>query len=400
MTTLPAIEGGKPVRENYLIFGNPLIEQAEIDEVVDSLRSGWLGTGPKVKQFEDAIKNYIGSSYAIAVSSCTAALHLSLLAIGVSPGDEVITTPMTFTATAASIIHAGAKPVFVDVEPKSKNISPSDIIAAISDRTKAILPVHFAGYPCNMDRIVQISEQFELKVIEDAAHAIETKAQGKKVGNIGDLACFSFYSTKNIVTGEGGMITTNRKDYMKKLKMLALHGMTTDAWHRFSDDGFKHYQVVQPGFKYNMMDLQAAIGYHQLQRIERYATRREEIWDRYNDSFGRVPVLITPSEPANEGDRHARHLYTLLLRTEDLNITRDRFMNALHKENIGAGIHYIALHLHPFYTNTYHLRRGMFPNAEYISDRTISLPLSAKLTDADVDDVITAVCRIADYYAK
>ncbi|MCG6910331.1 MAG: DegT/DnrJ/EryC1/StrS family aminotransferase [Deltaproteobacteria bacterium] len=399
MTELPAIAGGTPVRKQYLIFGNPLIEQPEIEDVIDSLESGWLGTGPKVKRFEDAFRDYIGTTQAIAVNSCTAALHLSLLTIGVLPGDEVITTPMTFTATAASIIHAGATPVFVDVDLKSMNMSPDMIESAITERTKAILPVHFAGFPCDMDRILALSRRFGLKIVEDAAHAVESVAHGRKVGNIGDLTCFSFYSTKNIVTGEGGMITTNDKDYMKNIKMLALHGMTTDAWHRFKDKGFKHYQVVHPGFKYNMMDLQAAIGYHQLQRIEKYAARRKEIWNRYNDVFKEYP-FITPSDPPMEGDRHARHLYTLLLKSEELKIDRDRFMEALHKENIGTGVHYVALHLHPFYGEKYQLTRGAFPNAEYISDRTLSLPLSPKLSDADVEDVITAVCRIADYYAQ
>jgi len=399
MNKLPAMAGGKPVRDTYLIFGNPVIEQSEIDDVADSLRSGWLGTGPKVKRFETAFRDYVGAKYAIAVNSCTAALHLSLLAIGLEPGDEVITTPMTFTATAAAVIHAGAKPVFADIDRQTMNIDSEAVESRITEKTKAIVPVHFAGRPCDMQSIMRLSQHHGLKIVEDAAHAIETEAQGRKVGSIGDLTCFSFYVTKNIVTGEGGMVTTENCNYADRIKILALHGMTKDAWHRFGDEGFKHYQVIYPGFKYNMMDIQAAIGYNQLQRIEKYSLRREAIWQQYNESFKDLPV-IKPSDDMLPGDRHARHLYTLLLKLEELKITRDQFMDALHKENIGTGVHYIALHLHPYYSEKYDLKRGMFPNAEYISDRTVSLPLSAKLTDGDVENVIEAVHKILNHYAK
>ena len=399
MSDLPAFDGGKPVRTDYLIFGSPAIEKPEIDEVVDSLKTGWLGTGPKVKHFEEAFKEYVDSRYAIALNSCTAALHLALLAIEIEPGDEVITSPMTFTASAAAIIHAGGKPVFVDVDLETMNIDPKQIEPLIKEKTRAVLPVHFAGRPCRMDNIMALSKKYDLKIIEDAAHAIETVAQGKKVGTIGDCSCFSFYVTKNVVTGEGGMITTDNQRYAERIKIMALHGMTEDAWHRFSDEGFKHYEVVYPGYKYNMMDIQAAIGIHQLQRVDRNAVQRKVIWDRYNEAFRGLPV-ITPSEKVLPGDRHARHLYTLLLKIEELKISRDQFMMALHSENIGTGIHYKALHLHPYYSKKYGLTRGMFPNAEYISDRTVSLPLSAKLTDQDVDDVIKAVRRVLKCYAK
>ena len=261
------------------------------------------------------------------------------------------------------------------------------------------LPVHFAGRPCRMDRITAIADKYDLKIIEDAAHAIETVAQGKKVGCIGELTCFSFYVTKNVVTGEGGMVTTNDERYADWIKILALHGMTKDAWHRFSDDGYKHYDVVYPGFKYNMMDIQAAIGLHQLQRVEQYAVRRKAIWNQYNEAFMDLPVSV-PFNGLLSGDRHALHLYTLILKLEDLKITRDRFMTALHKENIGTGVHYRALHLHSYYAKKYNLQRDMFPNSEYISERTVSLPLSGKLTDKDVEDVINAVTRILRYYEK
>ena len=399
MDKIPASAGGKPVRDKYIIFGSPVIEKPEIDDVVDSLTTGWLGTGPKVKRFEETFKEYAKAKHAVAVNSCTAALHLSLLAIDLSPDTEVITTPLTFTATAAAIIHAGAIPIFADVDRETMNIASEFIESAITERTKAIIPVHFAGRPCNMKKITELSERYGLKIIEDAAHAIEAVAQGKKIGSIGDLTCFSFYVTKNIVTGEGGMVTTNNEEYAEKIKVMALHGMTKDAWHRFTDQGFKHYQVICAGFKYNMTDIQAAIGYNQLNRIEQYASRRKKIWNYYNDAFKDLPV-ITPADTALTGDRHARHLYTLLLKIEDLRINRDQFMEALHKENIGTGVHYIALHLHPYYAERYNLKRGMFPNAEYISDRTVSLPLSAKLNDADAEDVVAAVSRILNYYAK
>jgi dTDP-4-amino-4,6-dideoxygalactose transaminase len=399
LESIPVLAGGKPFRKNYLIFGSPAIEQEEIDDVVDSLKSGWLGTGPKVGRFEQSFKEYVGAKYAVAVNSGTAALHLALLAIGIRPGDEVITTPMSFTATAAAIIHSGGKPVFVDIDKTAMNMDPGMIEPSISEGTRAILPVHFAGRPCNMEKIIEIANKYGLKVIEDAAHAIETVAQGRKVGSIGDLTCFSFYVTKNIITGEGGMVTSNEQKYADNIKILALHGMTRDAWHRFSDDGYKHYDVICPGFKYNMMDIQAAIGFHQLQRIEQYALRRKSIWGQYNKAFKSLPV-ITPSNDLLGGDRHAYHLYTLLLKLEDLSITRDQFMTALHRENIGSGVHYKALHLQPYYSQKYNLSRGMFPNAEYISDRTVSLPLSAKLSDRDVEDVVNAVSRILRYYEK
>jgi dTDP-4-amino-4,6-dideoxygalactose transaminase len=399
MKNIPAIEGGLPLREDYLIFGSPAIEEDEINDVVDSLRSGWVGTGPKVKRFEDAFRDYIGARYAVALNSCTAALHLSLLAIGVGSGDEVVTTPMTFTATSAAIIHAGATPVFVDIDRKTMTMDPEKMPPVITERTKAILPVHFAGRPCPMEAIMEIAREYDLKVVEDAAHGIETMSQGRKVGTIGDLSCFSFYVTKNIVTGEGGMVTTNEEALADWIKILALHGMTRDAWHRFSDEGFRHYDVIYPGFKYNMMDIQAALGYHQLKRIEQYAERRKVIWELYNRAFRGLPVLIPPDD-LMPGDRHAYHLYTLLLKLEDLKISRDRFIAALHRENIGSGVHYRALHLHPFYSKQYNLRPGMFPESEFVSERTVSLPFSAKLTDADVDNVIKAVSRILNYYAK
>lgn len=382
----------KSVREKFLVFGSPIIEEDVIEEVTDTIKSCWIGTGPKVNQFENMFKKYKASKHAMALNSCTAGIHLALLAIGIEPGDEVITTPMTFCATANTIIHAGGVPVFADIERDTLNIDPKEIEKKITKKTKAIIPVHFAGRPCNMDAIMAIANQYNLKVIEDCAHAIETKYKDKKAGTIGDIGCFSFYVTKNIITGEGGMAITDNDEYAVKVKTLGLHGMSKDAWKRFSDDGYKHYQVIHPGYKYNMMDLQAAIGIKQLPMIEKYSQRRKEIWDEYNCAFSELPVIIP--KPEEEGTRHALHLYTLLIDKEKTHISRDEFLNALHKENIGTGVHYIALHLHPYYKETYGYKQGDFPNAEFVSDRTVSLPLSPKLTDSDVKDVINAVKKV------
>lgn len=391
-------DDNRPIRDTFLVYGSPLISEDEIDEVVDTLRSGWIGTGPKVNEFQERFKEYTGSRSAVALNSCTAALHLSLLASGVGPGDEVITTPMTFCATVNSIIHAGATPVFADCGREDFNIDPKEIKRKLTPRTKAILPVHFAGRPCNMDLIMKIASENGLKVIEDCAHAIETAIYGKHAGTFGDFGCFSFYVTKNIITGEGGMVITNSDDDADTIKILGLHGMTKDAWKRFSDEGYKHYKVITPGFKYNMMDLQAAIGLKQLAKVEKYWGRREQIWNIYNESFKDLPCFIPA--PVKKGTRHAYHLYTLLVDIDNLKCTRDDILNALTKENIGVGVHYLALHTHPYYADTYGLKMGDFPNAEFIGDRTISLPLSAKLTDYDVESVIAAVQKVLRAYSK
>lgn len=386
-----------PVRNDFLVFGSPKIEQEEIDEVVECLKSGWIGTGPRVNEFENAFCGYIGSKYAIALNSCTAALHLSMLISDVSIGDEVITTPMTFAATANAILHAGAKPIFVDVEKDSMNIDPSLIEKAISPKTKAILPVHFAGRPCNMDHIMEIAQKNNLLVIEDAAHAVEAKYKGKKIGNIGDMTCFSFYVTKNLVTGEGGMITTNNEEWSKKIKIRALHGMTSDARMRYANENYKHYQVIAPGFKYNMMDIQASLGIHQLKRLDKNFDRRKEIWNIYNKAFENLPVT-TPSE--EKDTVHGRHLYTLLLDLDNLKISRDEFLGEIVRENIGVGVHFISLHLQPYFKETFGLKKDDFPNSAFISERTVSIPFSAKLTEKDVQDVINAITKVLNRNMK
>ena len=379
-------------RKDFLVFGKPKIEQPEIDSVVESISNGWLGTGPKVQQFENDFKKYTGMQYSMALNSCTAGLHLAMVVLGLQPGDEVITTAMTFCATANTVIHAHGRPVFVDIDAKTLNIDPDKIEAAITPRTKAIIPVHFAGRPCDMDKIMAIAKKHNLRVVEDCAHAIETEYHGQKAGTFGDMGCFSFYVTKNIVTGEGGMVTTNNETFADKIKMYGLHGMSRDAWKRFSDAGFKHYEVIFPGFKYNMMDIQAAIGIEQLKRIETYYLRRQEIWAEYTKRLAHLPLILpAPFEPDT---RHALHLYTVLLDTDKTQLTRDQLLNALIKEKIGTGVHYTALHLHPYYQQTYGYKRGDFPQAEFVSDRTLSLPISANLSDEDVNDVITALKKI------
>lgn len=376
-------------REKMLVFGSPLIGEEEINEVVDTLRSGWLGTGPKVQKFERMFQEYTGAKHAMALNSCTAGLHLALIVAGLRPGDEVITTPMTFCATANVVLHAGGRPVFADVDRRTMNIDPQRIEDAITPRTRAIVPVHFAGRPCDMDAIMDIARRHDLMVIEDAAHCIEGRYKGKKVGSIGDMTCFSFYVTKNIVTGEGGMVTTNRDVWADRVKMYGLHGMNKDAWKRYSDEGFKHYQVIYPGFKYNMMDIQAAIGIHQLRRVEALLARRETVWETYNRAFADLPVWLP--EAAEPDTRHARHLYTLLLDVERTGVGRDEFQKRLHARNIGTGIHFVSLHLHEYYRKTFGFKPEDFPNARWISERTLSLPLSAKLNEDDVRDVIAAV---------
>jgi dTDP-4-amino-4,6-dideoxygalactose transaminase len=378
-------------RERFLVFGKPTIEAAEIREVVASMDAGWLGTGPKVQRFERDFAAYQGVSGAVAVSSCTAALHLSLLAAGLGPGDEVITTPMTFCASVNAILHAGATPVLADVLPNGC-IDPAAVAAAITPRTRALLPVHYAGRPCDMDALGALAERHGLLVIEDCAHALETEWRGRKAGQFGDFGCFSFYATKNITTGEGGMVIAKSEENLARIKVLALHGMSKDAWKRFSDEGYKHYQCVELGFKYNMMDLQAAIGLHQLPRIERWWQRREELWRRYEGELADLPLGRPPTpEP---GTRHAYHLYTLLVDERQCGLARDRFLEALTAEGIGVGVHYLAIPEHPYYQQRFGWRPEHTPVATGIGRRTLSLPLSPGLTDDDARDVITAVRKV------
>lgn len=379
-------------KDRFLVFGAPAIEEEDIAEVVATLRSGWIGTGPRVAQFETAMAAYKGSPHAVALNSCTAALHLALLASGVGPGDEVITTPMTFCATVNAILHTGATPVLVDIEPDSFNIDPALIRAAITPRTKALLPVHFAGRPCDMDAITALTVEHGLTLIEDCAHAIETTWRGRAAGTFGAFGCLSFYVTKNIITGEGGMVLARDEADAARIKVLGLHGMSKDAWKRFGDEGFKHYQVVEAGFKYNMMDLQAALGLRQLSRVERYWQRRQQIWQRYDEAFAALPV-VRPAVPAPD-TRHGLHLYTLLIDEAACGLSRDRFLDAMTGQGIGVGVHYLSVTEHPYYERTLGWGPHTAPVATRIGRQTVSLPISARLSDGDVGDVITAVHRV------
>lgn len=388
----------RPVRDTYLVFGSPQLLEPEIEEVVATLRSGWIGTGPRVAAFEEAFQAYVGVPHAVAVHSCTAALHLAMIASGIQAGDEVIVPSMTFAASANVVIHAGGRPVLADVDRETMCLDLQDAARRITNRTTAIMPVHLAGRPCRMDEILDVARRHDLRVIEDCAHAVETLYHGSHVGTFGDLGAFSFYVTKNVVTGEGGMVTTTNPEWAARIKTLALHGMSADAWKRFSDEGFKQYEVVEPGFKYNMMDLQAALGLHQLERVDENLLRRQEIWHTYDDAFADLPVFLPARE--EEGTRHARHLYTPLLDIDRLGAGRDEVQQLLHRQNIGTGIHYRALHLHRYYQEAFGYARGDFPHSEWISDRTISLPLSPKLTDEDVEDVIFAVRQTLLHFSR
>lgn len=386
-----------PVREQYLVFGSPQLLEPEIDGVVAAMRSSWIGTGPKVKEFEKAFADYIGTPHAIAVNSCTAALHLALVAMGIGPGDEVIVPAMTFASTANVVIHAGGTPVFADVDRATMCLDPGDAARKITPKTRALLPVHFAGRACDLDAMIQLAASHGLRVIEDSAHAIETLVRDRHAGTVGDFGAFSFYATKNVVTGEGGMLTTANNEWADRVRRLALHGLSADAWKRFSDAGFKHYEVMEPGFKYNMMDLQAAIGLPQLARVEANLVHRENIWARYDRAFADLPAFVPA--PAAANTRHARHLYTLLLDLDRLRATRDEVQQALHKQRIGTGIHYKALHLHQYYRERFGARTGTLEHAEWISDRTISLPLGPKLTEGDIEDVIFCVRNTLLHFA-
>lgn len=374
----------------FIVFAAPDIHEEEIAEVEACLRSGWLGTGPRVARFEREFAAYKGvdARHVAAVNSCTAAMHVSMVAAKLEPGAEVITTPLTFCATVNSIIHAGLNPVLADVDPSTSNIDPAAIEAAITPKTRAIIPVHFAGRPCEMNQIMQIAKRHDLVVIEDCAHAIETEYHGQRAGTFGDFGCFSFYVTKNVVTGEGGMILARDAEKTARARMLALHGMSQDAWHRFSDKGYRHYQVVECGFKYNMMDIQASLGIHQLARVEAAWLRREQIWRGYDEALADLPITL-PARPA-EGTRHAYHLYTIQIDEAAAGISRDEFLEGMNKLGIGTGVHYLSIPEHPYYRSRFGWTPEEFPEAMKIGRRTVSLPLSPRLSDSDVERVIEA----------
>lgn len=373
----------------FVEFAPPAVGPEEVAAATAVLQSGWLSTGPRVKDFEQAFAAYVGADHAVALSSCTAALHLALLVAGVQPGDEVVTTPLTFCSTANTVVHAGATPRFADIDPVTWNLDPAAADAACTGRTRAIVPVHYAGRPADIPAFRQLAQRRRVRIIEDAAHCVEGVSAGLKVGATADLTCFSFYATKNLTTGEGGMLTTSSATWAEEARRLGLHGMSRDGWQRYAG-GSALYDVVAPGFKYNMPDLMAAIGLAQLARLEERLRRREAIWRRYDDAFAGLP--LTMPAPVRPDDRHARHLYTVLV-NRDSGWTRDALAVALRDSGIATSIHFHAVHLFTYYTTRFGFRRGMCPIAEDVSGRTLSLPLSAAMREEDVEAVVAAVRR-------
>lgn len=394
----PFAKGGLRIRHTFLPLAVPSIGEEEINEVVATLKSGWLTTGPKTKIFEQKIKEYIGCKHAIALSSCTAALHLSLVALGIKEGDEVITTPVTFASTANVIVHERAKPVFVDINKKTLNMDPDKIEEKITKKTKAIIAVDIAGQPCEYDKIKKIADKHKIPVIEDAAHAIGSEYHGRKVGTLNKITCFSFYPTKNMTTGEGGLLATDDDKIAETAQIYSLHGMNKGAWQRYSAKGSPHWEIIVPGYKYNMTDIQASIGIHQLPKLDDLIYKREKYAKLYRDSFSKVEGIIMPESIGSI--KHAWHLFIILLDIDKLTITRDQFIDLLKEENIGTGIHFISLHMHEFYKKTFGYKKEDYPNAAYVSDRILSLPLYPGMTMKDLTDVVNAVKKILAYYKK
>jgi len=392
MLTTASSANQAPVRQAFLPYNLPDIEQGEIDEVIDTLRSGWITTGPKTKEFERRFAGYVGARHAIAVNSCTGGLHVALAAAGIGLGDEVIVPTMTFCATANVAVHVGATPVIVDVEPDTLNIAPQSLEAAITPRTRAVMPVHLYGHPCDMDRIGEIARAHRLLVIEDAAHAVGAEWRGRRVGTVSPATVFSFYATKNLTTAEGGMITTDEDEYAEQMRIWVLHGISHDAWKRYSAEGSWYYEVCVPGFKYNLTDLQSALGLRQLARLEAMTLRRAELADMYRAGLCDLAEIELPAHRPNI--RHAWHLYAIRLRLERLKINRAEFIERLKSEGIGTSVHFIPLHRQPYYRDRFGLRPQDFPVADAAYERLISLPLYTKMTAQDVEDVIEAVSRI------
>lgn len=378
-----------PWRERYLVFGAPSFGAEEREALLACLDSGWVGSGPRVALLEERFRAYVGAETAVAVNSCTAALHLALLELRLPAGSEVVTSPMTFCATANAIVHAGLRPVFADCDRATQNLEPEALERAIGPHTRAVVPVHFAGLPCDMEAIGCIVAAHDLGMVEDCAHAIEASIGGRHCGTFGDFGCFSFYVTKNITTVEGGMVTARTREVAARIKTRALHGMSADAWRRYSDEGFVHYQVEEPGFKYNLTDLAASIGLVQLEHIEVWWQRRQTLWEFYARELADLP-LVLPA-PAPPGVRHGLHLFTCQVDDTRTRVRRDEVIRGLHELHIGVGVHYTALHLHPYYQKTFGHRRGDFPNAEWIGDHTFSIPLSAAVRDEDAADVVRAL---------
>lgn len=387
------------MRKKFLIFGAPRFFGEELKEVLDTLRSGWWGTGPKVVQLETEFKKYVHAKNAIAVNSATAAMHLGLDALDIGPGDEVITAPLTFVSTANVIVHVGAKPVFCDVNKATGNIDPQQIEAKITKNTKAIIPVHLHGRPCPMDQITKIAKKHKLFVMEDAAHAAEAWYHGQKIGSISAMTAFSFYVTKNIATAEGGMLTTNNDRWAKIVRIRRLHGISADAWKRYSAEGYKPYEAIYPGYKYNLTDIAASLGLPQLKRAEANLKIRQKYWQIYTKAFSQIDGIIPPA-PIEPKTVHAMHLYAINLELEKLKINRNQFIDAMTKLNIGCGVHFTALHTHKYYRETYGFKPNDFPDAMWIGERTVSLPFYPHMSEKDLFDVIEAVAQTVKQYRR
>ncbi|MGQ9499253.1 MAG: aminotransferase class I/II-fold pyridoxal phosphate-dependent enzyme [Dissulfurimicrobium sp.] len=389
----------KPIRETFLPFSRPTIGEDEINEVVDSLRSGWLATGPKVIRLEEAFMELTGAKAAIAVNSATSGLHLMLKTLDLGPGDEVITTPITWPSTVNNIEICGARPVFADVDRDTLQIDPYDVERSITPRTRAVIAVHFAGAPCDMDALSGICKRRGLYLIEDAAHAVGTRYKGRIIGSDSDAAVFSFHVIKNMTTGEGGMIVCNDEERAARIRRLRFHGISRDAWRRYSKGGSPQYEVEEPGFKYNMMDIQAAIGIHQLKKLDEFNEKRAVLASNYKKLLSDVPQ-IRPLGSVPYKHRHSWHLFVVRLEIEALSIDRDRFIQALQEENIGTGLHFPAVHLQKYYRERYGFRKGVFPNAEWNSERLFSLPLYPLLEEKDQVDVVSAIKRVIKRYKR
>jgi len=390
--------GGHPVRDEMLVFQKPDLDRNEINEVVDTLKTGWLGTGPKTGKFTKKFVSFKGAKYGLALNSCTSGLFLALKVNGIGKDDEVITTPMTFGSTANVIEHVGAKTVFADCHKREFNILPGEIRKKITSKTRALIIVHFAGRPCNMKEIVSICNEHNILLIEDCAHAVEAMYGKKPVGTFGEIGCFSFYATKNLFTGDGGMLTTNNKKLYNLAKTLSNNGMNGGAWTRYTDKGFRHYKIMAAGYKMNMMDLQAAIGLHQFDKIADNWKKRRKIWYYYNEKLKNYPCFTPIDEELNT--KHSYHLYTILLKLHELKCSRDTFMTAMQKENIGVGVHYIPLHIHPYYKKKYGLKPSDYPNANWVGRRTLSLNIKPTLRKKDLNDTVAAFDKVFNHFKR
>jgi dTDP-4-amino-4,6-dideoxygalactose transaminase len=392
-----ALYGGAPTRESMLVFGAPLIGQEEIDEVVATLRSGWIGFGPKCQRFEREFADYTHCTHAVSMSSCTAALQVALAVCGIGRGDDVLTTPLTFAATANVIELAGARPVFADVEPDTGNIDPLLAAQAMTDNVRALIPVHLYGRPCDMAAVHRIADASGATVVEDAAHAIESRHVAAPGSMRSRFSAFSFYATKNLTTAEGGMLTGD-PTFLDRARLVALHGMSRDGWKRYDKGGSWFYEVLLPGFKYNMTDIQAALGLWQLKKLAAFQARRRELAELYNSVFACEDSLEVPVTRADV--EHAWHIYVLRLRPETLRIGRDEFIEELKRRNIGTSVHFIPIHLHPYYRDKYSYAPERFPVAYENYGRMVSLPLNPRLTDADAGDVIQAVLDVVRTFSR